>query len=112
MRDTLRHMKPDIYTKAVLTVIAIMLTVIAFKSLVAPETANAQTQSLAGVQYSVSKAPNGNDIETFFDSRNGEIWEYMYEDVQSRRKVTLGKPVTFICDQSTLDKKKVPPCTK
>jgi hypothetical protein len=61
-------MKPDLYTKVVLTVIALMLTVIACKTVISPgTTANAQGP-FAGVQY----AGRGE----FFDSRTGEIWIY------------------------------------
>ena len=61
-------MKPDIYTKAVLTVIAVALIAIAFGPAVHPGmTAQAQSAQFAGVQYS-----DGN----FFDTRTGEVWVY------------------------------------
>jgi hypothetical protein len=45
-------MKPDIYTKAFLTVIAIMLSVIACNPFLSPETAvSAQSAKFAGVQF-------------------------------------------------------------
>jgi hypothetical protein len=64
-------MKPDRYTKIVLTVIAFMLIVIACKSVVSPErTAQAQGP-LANVQYS------GPGVGyTFFDTHTGELWFY------------------------------------
>jgi hypothetical protein len=52
-RVTLRRMKPDTYTKAVLTVIALTLTVIACNQYIEPKaTAQAQASPFAGVQYS------------------------------------------------------------
>jgi hypothetical protein len=63
-------MKPDRYTKSVLTVIALMLTVIACKSVVSPEkTAQAQGQ-YAGIQY----AGHGE----FFDTHTGGLWAYTF----------------------------------
>jgi len=62
-------MRPDIYTKAVLTVIAVMLTVIAVKPLISPDTtASAQSGQFVGVQY-------GN--LDFFDSRTGEVFSFI-----------------------------------
>jgi hypothetical protein len=67
-------MKPDLYTKAVLTVIAVMLTVIACKTVISPgTTASAQSAPFAGVQY--SNAPT----TSFFDARTGEIWLYDHD---------------------------------
>lgn len=63
-------MKPDLYTKIVLTVISVMLTVLACNQYVTPAaTAQAQASQFAGVQYSTA-----NGTPTFFDSRTGEIW--------------------------------------
>lgn len=63
----LRRMKIDVYTKAVLTVLAILLGVIALRPLVSPEvTANAQG-GFAGVQYA--------NME-FFDARSGQVYSY------------------------------------
>lgn len=87
-------MKPDLYTKVVLTVIAIMLSVIACKPLVSPDTsASAQSAPFAGVQY----APDG-DRPTFFDPRTGEIWKYHSSgsggELLSKMKVSrLGEPL-------------------
>jgi hypothetical protein len=65
--DTLLRMKPDLYTKAVLTVIALLLLLIACNQYVHPATtANAQGP-FAGVQYS--------NLE-FFDTRTGDLWVY------------------------------------
>ncbi len=51
-RDTLRRMKPDIYTKAVLTVIAVALVAIASNQYTNPRTTvQAQASPFAGVQF-------------------------------------------------------------
>jgi hypothetical protein len=71
-------MKPDLYTKAVLTVIALVLLVIACKPYVNPViTAEAQG-SFAGVQLSATWVPgvDGGILYTFFDPGTGEIWAY------------------------------------
>jgi hypothetical protein len=84
-------MKPDIYTKAVLTVIAIMLTVIACNSYVSPSTkAQAQGQS-AGVQ--LSGTDNGFYL---FDNRKGDVWFYSIAGGFTRhyRVPTPGQPPT------------------
>jgi hypothetical protein len=67
-------MKPDLYTKAVLTAIAIMLTVIACNQYVTPRTTvEAQSSPFAGVQFA-----QGNDLGgfDFFDPKTEEVWEY------------------------------------
>ena len=64
-------MRPDIYTKAVLTVIAIMLTVIACNQYVNPSaTASAQSSALGGVQVGSFDSASF----SFFDTRSGELW--------------------------------------
>jgi hypothetical protein len=80
-------MRIDLYTKAVLTIIAIMLSVIASNQLVSPLVASAQG-SFAGVQY--TGFPN-----SFFDSRTGEIWEYYTAgEFQGKLRLTkLGQPL-------------------
>lgn len=85
-------MRPDIYTKAVLTVIAVMLTVIAVKPLISPDTtASAQSGQFVGVQY-------GN--LDFFDSRTGEVFSYSHKEIGKPlqlqykwRVVKLGQPL-------------------
>jgi hypothetical protein len=90
-------MKPDFYTKAVLTVIAVMLTVIAVKPMLDPDStvrAQAPQPSFVGVQY--SHWTEGNDV--YFDSRTGDKWEYVGGDLLSHNRVTkLGQPTTFVC---------------
>ena len=58
----------DLYTKAVLTIIAVMVTVIAANQLFNPRVANAQG-SFSGVQYTYQGM-------SFFAPRTGEIWNY------------------------------------
>jgi hypothetical protein len=62
-------MKPDYYTKAVLTVIAAALVMIACNQYVNPNTtAQAQATSFAGVQALSDR--------TFFDTHTGEYFTY------------------------------------
>lgn len=77
-------MRIDLYTKAVLTIIAIMVTVIASNQIVNPRVASAQG-SFAGVLW------NG---QSFFDSRTGEIREYNGVQLAGKYRVTkLGQPL-------------------
>jgi len=64
-------MKPDLYTKIVLSVIAVMLVVIGCKPTINPQTAVKAEGQFAGVQLSATPA-----LLIFFDSRTGEIHEY------------------------------------
>ncbi len=92
-------MRIDTYTKAVLTVIALLLAVIVFKPLIRPDTTATAQGSFAGVQM-IGPAL------TFFDTRTGEIWEYQgcyYDDdtaicgqlqpLQKYRLTKLGQPL-------------------
>jgi hypothetical protein len=88
-------MKPEIYTKAVLTVIAIALTMIACNQFVSPTTtAQAQGGPFAGVQVS------GGDGASVFDPRTGEV-AFFYAitgRVFRRYKLTkVGSDLTVIC---------------
>ena len=87
-------MRIDPYTKAVLTVIALLLAVIAFKEYINPDsTAHAQG-AFAGVQYS-------GPIQSFFDTRTGEVYEYRGDGglasgsqlTRQYRLVKLGQPL-------------------
>jgi len=88
-------MKPDLYTKIVLSIIAFVVTVIACKSVVSPETTATAQVSFAGVQFTSTYGTN-----TFFDTRTGEVWVYHGNDEAPGQlivkfKVTkLGQPLT------------------
>jgi len=60
----------DLYTKTILTLIALLLSVVVLKPVFQPQTARA-AGSFAGIQFSYS---GGN--HAFFDTDNGEVWEY------------------------------------
>jgi hypothetical protein len=62
-------MRADVYTKTVLTLIALLLAVIALKPLVLPQAAKAD--SFSSVQFSYS---GGN--QAFFNANTGDVWEY------------------------------------
>jgi len=64
-------MRIDIYTKVILTIIALLLAVIALTPLVQPQPAMAQG-SFSGVQMS-----GGGDM--FFDTRTGDICAYEFD---------------------------------
>jgi hypothetical protein len=91
-------MKPDLYTKIVLTVIALMLTVIAFKTALGRETTASAQGAFAGVQSGANKE--------FFDTGTGELFSYgvTYDDhgvahegqlTQKARLVKLGDPLVI-----------------
>jgi len=83
-------MRIDLYTKAVLTIIAITLSVIASNQLVSPRVAGAQG-TFGGVQFS-----SAGGYSYFFDSRTGEIWSYSIGDgkMQAKRRLTkIGQPM-------------------
>jgi hypothetical protein len=84
-------MKPDIYTKAVLTVIAFALTLIALKPLFSPPLRPMPSRRFPGFQFS---GPN-NGYE-FFDARTGEVWVY-YDDGRVHKALSvarLGQPAS------------------
>jgi hypothetical protein len=90
-------MKLDLYTKAILTVIALMLVVIACKTVIAPETTASAQGPFAGVQFT---SDTGQMF--FFDTRTGEGWEYNYKggrpEVWDKWRVTkLGQPIVVTC---------------
>jgi hypothetical protein len=63
-------MKPDLYTKAVLTVIAFMLVMIGCHQYISPMTVVQAEGPFAGVQFSTAGAGY-----RFFDTRTGDLWE-------------------------------------
>ncbi len=91
-------MKPDLYTKFVLTIIMLLLAVIACNHYVSPPATASAQGPFAGVQFS------GNGF-SFFDTRTGDLWTYSdragdYKDHYDRweweyfGKVTkLGQPL-------------------
>ena len=89
-------MKPDLYTKAALTVIALMLTVIAGQTVLSRETTAHAQGAFATVQSGASNE--------FFDTGTGELFSYgvTYDDhgvahegqlTQKARLVKLGQPL-------------------
>jgi len=83
-------MRIDLYTKAVLTIIAIALAVIASNQFISPGGASAQG-TFAGLQFS-----SAGGYSYFFDSRTGEVWSYSIGDgkMQAMRQLTkLGQPM-------------------
>jgi hypothetical protein len=63
-------MRIDLYTKTILTLIALLLAVIVLKPIFQPETAIA-----AGDFGSIQFSYNGGN-HAFFDTRSGDVWEY------------------------------------
>jgi hypothetical protein len=63
-------MRIDLYTKTILTLIAVLLAVIALKPIIQPTPALAQANT-SGVQFSASSS----DI-SFFDPKSGDVWKY------------------------------------
>jgi len=63
-------MRIDLYTKTILTLIALLLAVFVLKPILQPQAAMAEG-SFAGIQFSFS---GGN--HAFFDTRSGDVWEY------------------------------------
>jgi hypothetical protein len=64
------RMRIDLYTKTILTIIALLLAVIVLKPLFQPQPAMADGR-YSSVQFSYS---GGN--HAFFDTRSGDVWEY------------------------------------
>ena len=63
-------MRIDLYTKTILTLVALLLAVGVLKPIVQPQAALADGP-FSSVQFSYS---GGN--HAFFDSRSGDVWEY------------------------------------
>jgi hypothetical protein len=68
-------MKPDLYTKSVLTVIALMLAVVACNQYVSPRATVEAQGTLAGVQ--IAGAQFG---FWALDTRSGDLWYYSPTD--------------------------------
>ena len=79
------------YTKIILTVIALLLTVIALTPFVQPQPAMAQG-SFSGVQMAVT-----GENTYFFDTRTGDLWQYDVNLFMYHKKLTqLGKSLANI----------------
>ena len=75
-------MRLDLYTKTVLTIIALALVLIASSQYVHPAMAVEAQGSLAGIQFSGS---------SFFDTRTGDVWIYDGESGRVLRHFRIGK---------------------
>jgi hypothetical protein len=75
-------MRIDMYSKVVLTLIALLLGLIVCRQYGSPETVAAQG-ALTGVQVAVT--PLG---YSFFDSRTGELWEYSGANLHAKHRVS------------------------
>jgi hypothetical protein len=78
-------MKIDFYMKVCLTLIVLLLGVIAFRQVIAPPVAEAQS-SLSGVQFSGSLGGFW-----LFDTRTGDVWTYEMQDYVLKRLSYLGR---------------------
>ncbi|MGA2118066.1 MAG: hypothetical protein ABSH56_25355 [Bryobacteraceae bacterium] len=92
-------MKSDLYTKAVFTIIALMLTVIACNLYINPAATASAQGPFAGVQL----ASDTGELR-FFDNRTGDVWEYnapalpSYPQMTGKyRVVKLGQPLVVTC---------------
>jgi hypothetical protein len=86
------RVKPDLYTKTVLTVIALLLLLIACNQYVSPATTASAQGPLAGTQFAMGPL----FYLTFTDPRTGEIWVYDSDGggLHSKyRMVKLGQPL-------------------
>ena len=76
-------MRIDLYTKVVLTAIAVLLGVIALRGYAGPEVVQAQG-AFSGVQY---------NNEVLFDTRTGDLWIYSGQKLDRHWRMTkLGQP--------------------
>jgi len=64
------HLRIDLYTKTILTFIALLFAVFTLKPIFQPQSVMAQG-AYAGIQFSYS---GGN--HAFFNTNTGEVWEY------------------------------------
>ena len=82
-------MKPDLYTKAILTIIAILLAVIVCNQYISPARIASAQETFADVQFT------GDGLErNFFDAKTGDLYWYRGENLTQHRKlVKLGQPL-------------------
>ena len=64
------HIRIDLYTKTILTLVALLLAVSVLKPILQPQAAMADGP-YSSIQFSYS---GGN--HAFFDTRSGDVWEY------------------------------------
>jgi hypothetical protein len=64
------HMRIDLYTKTILTLIAVLLAVFTLKPILQPQAVMAQG-AFAGIQFGY----NGGN-HAFFNTNTGDVWEY------------------------------------
>lgn len=64
-------MRVDLYTKTILTLIALLLAVFVLKPILQPKSALAEG-NFGSIQFSYSTGGN----HAFFDTRSGDVWEY------------------------------------
>ena len=83
-------MKPDFYAKAVLTIIALMLTVIACNQYAHPSATASAQGPFAGVQFA-----SDTGTMRFFDTRTGEGWDYYQAGAIDRLTVAKRRVTKF-----------------
>jgi hypothetical protein len=91
-------MKPDIYTKGVLTAIVILLAVIAAKPIFQPDATVSAQSPFSGIQFSYFDS-RGEEYWRFFDTRTGELWVYGYANLKPLsmyRLRKLGEPLELV----------------
>ena len=92
-------MRTDTYTKAVLTVIAFLLLLIACNQYVNPESKARAEGPFAGLQFSATIGQI-----YLFDTRSGDIWGYAYDDSHTRvhlfEKLKLITPGQLVVEQT------------
>ena len=76
-------MRIDFYTKAVLTVIAGLLAMVAFRPWVSPDAVAHAQGSLSELQFAAT--PVG---YSFFDARTGDLWEYSGTGIHAKFRLT------------------------
>jgi hypothetical protein len=64
-------MRIDLYTKTILTLIALLLAVFTLKPILQPQPAMAQG-NYSGIQFSYGTGGN----HAFFNTNTGDVWEY------------------------------------
>ena len=84
-------MRTDTYTKAVLTVIAFALLLIACNHYVNPPATVSSEGPFAGVQFLGNQ---GTDFLAI-DTRTGDIWYYTYLDASARKILSMSTPAGY-----------------